>query len=590
MPSVVEQIKVANISYEPLTIFGGLRDFPGVQYEENTPTENARRLHEGEVDVALIPSSEFALHGAYIGLDFGVGFKGRCNFINLFAHQDISKLDAIYLYDSSGASSLLLRLLLRSKWKATPRLIRTRREFDPNSLTEREGFLALNISAERSYEQFTVNEDLVQNWYELTGLPFVFLIWATRPGTLDMKQYRAFNDVFHRSLKADQASMRALMPQDENSEVVFYLTPGVVDGLNYCFKEANRQNLLPEMEYQSGTYTLFDKNPKNTLYEKPVHQLLQDIVDGRRIGVRDGIRLAEEASLADLGLAADFLRERVFSERTVSYLYVCDEGHIAHPERLTRELDAALASGIKRLLFLPAARQLDDITCYEDIMYLIKSRFDITIEGFGVPFILRMAKASNWPVEEVVSRLVTAGLECVPPFGGGLLIDRIMTKKHKTACDFTAADWTRTIKWLHRYGAKSSCSMIVSPYESWEERLIHLLKLRQIQDENPGFRYFTTYMSPEWSKSVSVEMKLRATIIGRLFLDNVVAVQEAEILTDRLSSVLTLFFGANEVQFQVRDANQEQIKPALDMLKTLWSLGFDFAPDTFEVLDDPQVH
>src|SRR5690606_23424413 len=159
--------------------------------------------------------------------------------------------------------TLLLRLLLIRKWNVSPRLVLSEREFYPDELAESEGILIRKSKQQDFYSEFAYAEDLVLHWSDLTGHPFVFLVWATRPGTMSMHEYRRFNEAFHRSIRAYEVGLAEGRIADTFSRYnfFFYLDARSRASLDFCFNEALACNVLPESSYRSATYTLLDQKP-----------------------------------------------------------------------------------------------------------------------------------------------------------------------------------------------------------------------------------------------------------------------------------------------------------------------------------------
>lgn len=567
------RIRVAHTLYPAGGPFDELRGIDYIDYEENLPSENARRLHEGEVDVALISTSQFALHGGYIGLDFGLYCRQHSDLIRLFSHSEIQKLSTIYVHEHSSSSVLLLKMLLQTKWCTSPRLVRADGDIDVAGLTPSEGILMRQEGYAECERVFEFSEDLVSHWHQIHEHPYVFLVWATRPGVLSLGQLREFRDLAYRLTKAERAA-GALVDGHEQPDMGYYFDGALLNSFNHILKEANLLNLLPRTTYQPSTFTLLDQRPKNKLKPRTLSSILERAHDGKRLSIRDGMRLANEATLADLALAADALRKRFFPQRTVGYVYTAS---IESEETVQQHIYSAQQHGASRILLLPPFNQLDSIERFEQILTQIKSKSSLKIEGFGVPGLLKLAETVELPVQQVVGRLVTAGLDAVPAFGGGMLINRIMSKKAYQK--FSAEEWLTTMKWIHRCGARSACSMLLSPHETWEERLIHLQKLRAIQDENPGFRFMFCQVAPDWVQGPTMELKLRATAISRLFLDNIPAMLETESTTDPVLSVLSLSFGGNAVRLQVGNLHKRAVDEARLMFRDLRVGGFDLIED-----------
>jgi len=434
-------------------------------------------------------------------------------------------------------------------------------EIGPKDLGPREGVLVRAESTHEAVTGFGVRHDLVSEWHSLTKSPFVFLVWAMRPGVLSMRQHQLFNEVCHRAAAARSALSAPLpTPLSEKEQIFakfvrerhfFYLDESAIDGYREFCHRANRLNLLPSTEYQSATFSLLSRKPTDEIKLRGVGELLQDVVDGRRLSVREGVRLARRASRPDLGLAADILRKRTGIERQVKKILaptVAEVQRYIQGARPFAEAFPSLVDVRPNYLRLPllvgGGTTLGE---FERLLVRLRAECALPIEGASVAELRVFAQQEHVPLEQVITRVVTAGLSAIRAEGGGILIDRLM-QKHRPAGECAAIDWINAVKWVHRYGARSVCSLTLSTVETWEDRLIHLHKIRSIQDENPGFAYFSFDFVPTKRRALDPESKVRAILLARLFLDNVPTVHVAEGELRSIGTLVGVSLGATDVE------------------------------------------
>ncbi|MCB0338087.1 MAG: hypothetical protein KDD53_00715, partial [Bdellovibrionales bacterium] len=326
----MNRIRIANSRFYSSLAFREVASLDWVEYTEATPQENAQALHEGLVDLAHIPVSEFAMHGGYVGIDFGVSTVKQIDSVMLFAQQPIDKLKTIYLDAGASTSVVLLQLLLAEKWMLTPKMLRVERQSLLESVGGTNGVLIIGDAALSCRDKFPVAIDLTSVWYQLTGLPFVYTIWAKRPGTLSKEQGRCIDELFHRHAKirttlATRYHNEVHVPMPDAlhyiERIKHYLDDSTIQGLNEFISRAARLKLLPDCRYKTARYNILNNRAAKLRRRTSVNDLLERSVEGKRLGIHDGMRLAEEASLADLGLIADLLRTRLFATRSVSVAY-----------------------------------------------------------------------------------------------------------------------------------------------------------------------------------------------------------------------------------------------------------------------------
>lgn len=150
------------------------------------PSRLADRLAAGELDVALIPSVEY-LRGASRGYtiipDIAIAARRAVRSVKLFCRTPIDRIDRLALDDGSRTSQALARIWLRDKHGVVPSTI----EIHPMGVPVQESLAdAILLIGDRAMkvpdDGFDCVIDMAEAWIGLTGLPFVFAVWAARPG------------------------------------------------------------------------------------------------------------------------------------------------------------------------------------------------------------------------------------------------------------------------------------------------------------------------------------------------------------------------------------------------------------------------
>lgn len=152
------------------------------------PAQLARDLREGRLDAGLIPVAECLEHpGHQIAPGIAIASRGPVRSVYLAHRVPLGQLRRVALDPASKTSNLLLRIVLGGFYKLTPR-------YKPGTTTAAcEGRLLIGDRALRSRSRLRREGwkllDLGEVWFEKTGLPFVFAVWAVREG-LDARPYR----------------------------------------------------------------------------------------------------------------------------------------------------------------------------------------------------------------------------------------------------------------------------------------------------------------------------------------------------------------------------------------------------------------
>ncbi len=244
--------------------------------------------------------------------------------------------------------------------------------------------------------------------------------------------------------------------------------------------------------------------------------MIQTILDkarsGQRLSTEEGLQLLQSRDLTALGSAANDVTERLHPEtyrtynidRNINYTNICtavcdfcafyrtpksEEGYVLPREVLHAKIEETLALGGNQILLQGGLHPHFKLDWYEEMLSDIKSRFPtINIHGFSPPEIYHFTKVNKLPLRDVLARLKAAGLGSLPGGGAEILVDRVRTEitRGKVLTD----DWLNVMRVWHELGGISSATMMFGHVETLEERIEHLDRLRQLQDETGGFTAF----------------------------------------------------------------------------------------------------
>jgi cyclic dehypoxanthinyl futalosine synthase len=305
------------------------------------------------------------------------------------------------------------------------------------------------------------------------------------------------------------------------------------------------------------------------------HELLDKAVAGERLSVAEGLELAKSNDLAALGAAANAVTRRLHPEsfrtynidRNINYTNICtavcdfcafyrspkhEEGYVLERSELLEKIDETVKLGGDQILLQGGLHPKFKLDWYEEMLTDIKQHFpQLNIHGFSPPEIYHFTKVNNCSLEEVLSRLQAAGLGSLPGGGAEILVDRVRSEitRGKVMTD----DWLNVMRVWHNLGGRSSATMMFGHVETMEERIEHLERLRQLQDETGGFTAFicwtfqpdNTDMSTIPPAGAFEYLKMQA--IARLYLDNIANIQSSWVTQGLKIGQLSLVYGANDM-------------------------------------------
>jgi cyclic dehypoxanthinyl futalosine synthase len=301
---------------------------------------------------------------------------------------------------------------------------------------------------------------------------------------------------------------------------------------------------------------------------------LSKAVDGERLTPAEGVELFACRDLHALGRAAHAVTQRLHPEpyrtynidRNINYTNVCAavcdfcafyrkshdaDAYVLPREELYQKIDETLALGGDQILMQGGMHPSLKLEWYEDLLRDLKARYPkLNLHAFSPPEVWHFHKINKIPVREVLQRLKDAGLGSLPGGGGEILADRVREEltKGKALTD----EWLEVNRVWHQLGGRSTCTMMFGHIETIPERIEHLDRLRQLQDETAGFTAFICWTMQPGHKmahfpQVGSFEYLRTQAIARLYLDNIPNIQSSWVTQGAKIGQVALFYGANDM-------------------------------------------
>lgn len=156
---------------------------PDAELILDLPSRLADRLAAGQLEVALIPVIEYFRHGSYtIVPNICIATRGPVLSVTLFSRVPWSQIRRVALDVGSRTSAALTQILLRKRHGITPEVVPLPLDQQAED-ADADAVLLIGDRAMRAcLPGFAHAFDLGQEWFDWTGLPFVYAVWAVRPG------------------------------------------------------------------------------------------------------------------------------------------------------------------------------------------------------------------------------------------------------------------------------------------------------------------------------------------------------------------------------------------------------------------------
>src|SRR5499426_970417 len=339
-----------------------------------------------------------------------------------------------------------------------------------------------------------------------------------------------------------------------------------------------------------------------------IHSIVDKVKAGWRIDAAEALVLFRDAPTALLGQLAETVRERKHPERIVTYIIdrnvnytnVCvarcnfcafyrpvgsSDGYVLGFDEIFRKIDETISVGGNQLLLQGGHNPDLPIQWYEDLFRAVKSRYpEFKLHALSPPEVLHISRLNQIPTRTVIDRLVAAGLDSIPGGGAEILVDRVR-KLLNCYSKASSDEWLDIMAQAHEAGLRTTATMMYGTVETDEERIEHMMRLRDVQDRTGGFTAFITWSyQPEHTEHGGHEATgvdyLRTLALSRIVLDNFDNLQASWVTQGGKVGQLSLAFGANDMgsvmieENVVRAAGAAYCMDEIEIVRNIENAGF----------------
>jgi len=304
-------------------------------------------------------------------------------------------------------------------------------------------------------------------------------------------------------------------------------------------------------------------------------EILAKRLSGERITMGEGTELFS-CDLLRLGKAADILTRRLHPsslrtfivDRNISYTNACiidcdfcafyrrpghAEAYTLSMEEILKKVEELADLGGTQVLIQGGVNPALPLEFYLQMIRTLRKAFpSILIHSFSVVEIDFISKKEKLPLREVLLRFKEAGLNSIPGGGAEILVERVRDKISPKKID--SDGWIHFMRTAHEVGLRSTGTMVFGHVETLQERILHMERLRELQDETHGFRAFISWtLSPHGTprmnefRQAGGEDYLKTLAISRIFLDNFENIQSGWLTEGIKLGQVALGFGANDM-------------------------------------------
>jgi cyclic dehypoxanthinyl futalosine synthase len=319
---------------------------------------------------------------------------------------------------------------------------------------------------------------------------------------------------------------------------------------------------------------------ENSAFERIAAQ----VEGGARLSWEDGRVLFHHSNLPELAQLANLVRRRFNPDdvvtyvvgRNVNYTNVCwvrckfcafyrvpghDEGYTLSREVIFEKIRQMVEMGGIEILMQGGLNPRLKIEWYEDLFRAIKAEFGaygVILHALSPAELIYIARISRIGQEVMFRRLKDAGLDSVPGGGAEVLTDRV--RQEIAPYKDTADEWLDCMRTAHRCGIRSTVTMMYGSVDTWEDRLEHLIRVRELQDETGGFTAFIPWsFQPDdtelGGERASAFDYLRTVAVSRLMLDNIPHMQASWVTQGPKIAQVALEYGLDDFGSTMMEEN-----------------------------------
>jgi cyclic dehypoxanthinyl futalosine synthase len=289
-------------------------------------------------------------------------------------------------------------------------------------------------------------------------------------------------------------------------------------------------------------------------------------------GLKDGVNLLKSRALNLLGAAADVLREKnagdpvtFVVDRNINYTNICsskckfcafyrepgsEDAYVLTLEEIMSKIDEAVRLGATQILLQGGLNPEISIEYYEDMLRMVKKRFNVQMHAFSPPEIVHISKLYGTGIKETISRLHDAGLDSIPGGGAEILDDRV--RGYVSPNKIGWKQWRDVMLAAHSLGIPTTATMVFGHAETLEERIKHIIRIREMQEKYHGFTAFIPWSFHSENTKLSGASTgvdyLKMVAVSRILLNGYIRNIQASWVTQGLSvAQIALNFGANDL-------------------------------------------
>src|SRR6195952_2185949 len=323
-------------------------------------------------------------------------------------------------------------------------------------------------------------------------------------------------------------------------------------------------------------YAASNAKPRHSFQtdDKALLPIAEKVLKGERLNFEDGVALYRTGDILAVGWLANQARERLHGDNTyfnvnrhINPTNVCVAACRLCAFGRKKDDAGAYTMALEEAWIAAASGYHEAVTEFHivgglhpdlpleyflDLVRGLKERFPkVHIKAFTMVEVSFLARRAKISIPEVLVRLKESGVDSMPGGGAEIFSDRV---RH-IICDhkIDGGEWLETARAAHKLGLRSNATMLYGHVENDEDRVDHMLRLREVQDETGGFQTFIPLsFHPDHTALAHIPkstgmLDMRQIAVGRLMLDNFPHIKSYWQMVSPKMAQISLRFGADDV-------------------------------------------
>lgn len=306
-----------------------------------------------------------------------------------------------------------------------------------------------------------------------------------------------------------------------------------------------------------------------------LQRIKEKVEVGERLDCNDALALFDTQDLLELGRIANRVKSKIHGNKiyfgvslNVNHTNICklrcpicafstdedtDNAYFLSQDEIIKRVRTATSYGISEVHIVGGLNDKISLNYFKEMFYNIKKVApSLNINALTATECDYISKKGEMPLNQLFSELKSAGLGSIPGGGAEILNDKI--RKKITPLKISSERWLEVSGAAHRAGVRTNATMLWGHIESYADRVEHMLKLRELQDETHGFKSFVPLLfhpsNTKFShldKVSSAAEILKVYAVSRLVLDNFPHIKALWMYLGIKFSTVALRFGADDM-------------------------------------------